>query len=139
MNNTKKGKRKIKKGAKVVLLLLAVWLILGTIVAFKVTTPSVNSWILKDNHVYAQQNGNPSNWEAKDKAFNEYNEYSNSLVNSEDAMIGWFFQQNTLVKLVVYIVSIAPLALIAFAIVEEISEFFTKKSDKDTQLKKCRA
>ena len=139
MKTNQKGKRKMKKGAKVVLLLLAVWLILGTIVAFKVTAPSVNSWILKDNHVYAQQNSNPSNWEAKDKAFNEYNEYSNSLVNSKDAITSWFFQQNTLVKLVVYIAAIAPLALIAFAIVEEISEFFTKKSDKNVQLKKCRA
>ena len=104
-----------------------IWLIVGGVILSKVLAPSINMLLLQDNSIYTQKYGNPDNWEAKDEAFASYNEYANTLVNSEDDIINWFFNLNKLVKVIVLVASIAPFVIITFYVYNVIDAFVAKQ------------
>lgn len=109
--------------------LFLMWMVIGGVVISKVTVPSIESFILKDNYVFAMEHGNPSNWEEKDEAFAEYNEHSNKLINSDDKIISTFFQQNGLVKVIIIILAFVPY-LITIAFIGSIISEFSKRTKK---------
>lgn len=141
-NLKRSGKRHLKKGAKLAILVFILWTILGGIFLGKVIGPSVDLAILQDNHVFVQQHGNPSNYEAKDEAFLEYNQRANELINSDDVVVAKFFQTNSLVRILLILVAAAPYFLIGYVVVElitEIADATKKKFSRTTKRKMVRA
>ncbi len=141
-NLKRSGKRHLKKGAKLAILVFILWTILGGIFLSKVIGPSIDLAILQDNHVFVQQHGNPSNYESKDEAFLAYNQRANELINSDDVVVAKFFQTNSLVRIMLILVALAPYFLIGYVVVElitEIAENVHKKFSKTTKRKMVRA
>lgn len=122
---TRKGTRKIRKGMLAIVLVVLLWTIFSISFLAKITGPSLKLFIVKDNYVYSQQYASPNNYDAKDDAYREYNDYANSLINSEDVVISTFFKADSLQKLLIFGVVITPFIIIV--------KFFTtpeKKSSK---------
>lgn len=126
MKKTKRTRRmKLRKGMLAITMLVLLWAILSICFFVKIAAPSLKLFIVKDNYVYSQQYGNPSNYDAKDKAYEEYNDYANSLINSEDVVISTFFKADSLQRLAMIGIAIIPFVIIV--------KFFTtpeKKSSK---------
>lgn len=125
---TRKGKMKLRKDMLTIVLVVLLWAMLSVGFLAKITGPAVKLFIVKDNYVYSQQHGNPSNYDAKDDAYREYNDYANSLINSEDVGISTFFKADSLQKILILGVAIIPFIIII--------RFFTtpeKKSSKKRQ------
>lgn len=116
--NRGKKRSSVRKDRLLFVALYIGWMLLAGMFIAKVTGPSVNMFILSDNHVYAQENYSDSAWEKKDEAFIEYNSYANELINSEDDIVSFFFSQNILVKLVLYASAFAPYVILAMFIYE---------------------
>ena len=122
---TRKGKMKLRKDMLTIVLVVLLWAMLSIGFLAKITGPAVKLYIVKDNYVYSQQHGNPSNYDAKDDAYREDNDYANSLINSEDVVISTFFKADSLQRLAIIGIAIIPFAIIV--------KFFTtpeKKSNK---------
>ena len=127
-NSKRKGTRKLRKDMLAITMLVLLWAMLSVGFLAKITGPAVKLFIVKDNYVYSQQHGNPSNYDAKDNAYREYNDYANSLINSEDVVISTFFKADSLQRLAIIGIAIIPFAIIV--------KFFTtpeKKSSKKRQ------
>ena len=125
---TRKGKMKLRKDMLTIVLVVLLWAMLSIGFLAKITGPAVKLYIVKDNYVYSQQHGNPSNYDAKDETYREYNDYANSLINSEDVVISTFFKADSLQKILILGVAIIPFIIII--------RFFTtpeKKSSKKRQ------
>ena len=125
---TRKGKMKLRKDMLTIVLVVLLWAMLSIGFLAKITGPAVKLYIVKDNYVYSQQHGNPSNYDAKDEAYREYKDYANSLINSEDVVISTFFKADSLQKILILGVAIIPFIIII--------RFFTtpeKKSSKKRQ------
>lgn len=125
---TRKGKMKLRNDMLTIVLVVLLWAMLSISFLAKITGPAVKLYIVKDNYVYSQQHGNPSNYDAKDDAYREYNDYANSLINSEDVGISTFFKADSLQKILILGVAIIPFIIII--------RFFTtpeKKSSKKRQ------
>ena len=65
---TRKGKMKLRKDMLTIVLVVLLWAMLSIGFLAKITGPAVKLFIVKDNYVYSQQHGNPSNYDAKDEA-----------------------------------------------------------------------
>ena len=124
-NSKRKGKMKLRKDMLTIVLVVLLWTILSIGFLAKITGPAVKLYIVKDNYIYSQQHGNPRNYDAKDEAYKEYNDYANSLINSEDVVISTFFKADSLQRLAMIGIAIIPFVIIV--------KFFTtpeKKSSK---------
>ena len=64
----------------------------------------------------------------KDDAYREYNDYANSLVNSEDVVISTFFKADSLQKLLILGVVITPFIIVI--------SFFTTPEKKSSKKRK---
>ncbi len=130
MKKTKRTRRmKLRKDMLTIVLVVLLWTILSIGFLAKITGPAVKLYIVKDNYVYSQQYASPNNYDAKDDAYREYNDYANSLINSEDVVISKFFKADSLQKLLILGVVITPFIII-------IKFFFTtpeKKSSKKSK------
>ena len=135
--NFKKGTRRLSTRGKVIIVVFLLWTVLGGLFISKVLEPTIDLYILQDNHVYTQQYGNPDNWEARDEAYNEYKDKVNDLINNSGALSG-YFKMNGALKALSILVAAVPYFLIAYVIVEAISEA-TEKRQKSTRLKGVRA
>lgn len=125
---TRKGTRKLRKDMVAITMLVLLWAMLSVGFLAKITGPSLKLFIVKDNYVYVQQHGNPNNYDAKDKAYKEYNDYANSLINSEDVVISTFFKADSLQKLAMFGVAIIPFIIIV--------KFFTTPEKKSSKKRK---
>lgn len=124
-NSKRKGTRKLRKDMLAITMLVLLWAMLSVGFLAKITGPAVKLFIVKDNYVYSQQYASPNNYDAKDEAYKEYNDYANSLINSEDVVISTFFKADSLQRLAIIGIAIIPFAIIV--------KFFTtpeKKSNK---------
>ena len=113
-----RSRRKIKKGAVVLLLVFLAWLGLGIMFFTKTLVPSVNMFLLEDNYTYINENYSPSNWEAKDEAYNSYNDYVNSLIKSDDKVVSFYASQGALGKMALNIIAFAPIGITILFILE---------------------
>lgn len=127
-NSKRKGKMKLRKDMLTIVLVVLLWTILSIGFLAKITGPAVKLYIVKDNYVYVQQHGNPNNYDAKDKAYEEYNDYANSLINSEDVVISTFFKVDSLQKLLILGVVITPFIIVI--------SFFTTPEKKSSKKRK---
>ena len=122
---TRKGKMKLRKDMLTIVLVVLLWAMLSIGFLAKITGPAVKLYIVKDNYVYSKQYASPNNYDAKDEAYRDYNDYANSLINSEDVVISTFFKADSLQKILILGVAIIPFIIII--------RFFTtpeKKSNK---------
>ena len=127
-NSKRKGTRKLRKDMLAITMLVLLWAMLSIGFLAKITGPAVKLFIVKDNYVYSQQHGNPRNYDAKDEAYKEYNDYANSLINSEDVVISTFFKADSLQRLAMIGIAIIPFVIIV--------KFFTTPEKKSS--KKCK-
>ena len=126
-----RSRRKIKKGAVVLLLVFLAWLGLGIMFFTKTLVPSINLLLLEENNTYIQENYNPSNWEAKDEAYTQYNDYVNSLIESDDNIVSFYASKGALGKLLLNVVAGAPIAItIIFLLDDSNSKKTTSKKYK---------
>ncbi len=128
--NRGKKRNTVRKDKLLFIALYIGWMLLAGMFIVKVTGPSVQLFVLSDNHVYAQETYSDSAWEKKDEAYNEYNSYANELVNNEDDIIQFFFNQNMLVKLGLYISAFAPYIILIKFICDCNEEDKTSKKSK---------
>lgn len=129
MKKTKRTRRmKLRKDMLTIVLVVLLWTILSIGFLAKITGPAVKLYIVKDNYVYSQQYSNPNNYDAKDKAYEEYNDYANSLVNSKDVVISKFFKADSLQKLLILGVVITPFIIIV--------KFFATPEKKSSKKRK---
>ena len=125
---TRKGQMILRMDMLTIVLVVLLWAMLSIGFLAKITGPAVKLYIVKDNYVYSQQYASPNNYDAKDEAYREYNDYANSLINSEDVVISTFFKADSLQRLAIIGIAIIPFAIIV--------KFFTtpeKKSSKKRQ------
>lgn len=104
-----RGRKRIKKGAVVCLVLFLAWLGFGLMFFTKTLVPSINMFLLEDNYTYINENYSPSSWEAKDEAYTTYKGYVDSLVESDDIIISTYASQGALGKMVLNIIAAAPI------------------------------
>ena len=123
-----RSRRKIKKGAVVCLILFLAWLGFGIVFFTKTLIPSVNLFLLEDNYTYINENYSPSNWEAKDEAYNSYNDYVNSLIKSDDKVVSFYASQGALGKMALNIIAFAPIGITILFILENSDS--TKSTSK---------
>ncbi len=130
----KRGKKsKVRKDRLLFVALYIGWMLLAGMFITKVTGPSVKLFVLRDNNAYVQESYSDAAWEKKDQAYLDYNSYSNELINSEDDIVSFFFNQNILVQLIVYASAFAPyIILIVFL-------YDCHEEDKKMKSKKARA
>lgn len=130
----KRGKKsKVRKDRLLFVALYIGWMLLAGMFIAKVTGPSVKLFVLSDNHMYAQESYSDAAWEKKDQAYLEYNSYSNELINNEDDIVNFFFNQNTLVKLVIYASAYVPYIILVIFLYD------CHEEDKKMKSKKARA
>mgnify|MGYP004629047307 CR=1 FL=1 len=129
MKKTKRTRRmKLRKDMLTIVLVVLLWTILSIGFLAKITGPSLKLFIVKDNYVYSQQYASPNNYDVKDDAYREYNDYANSLINSEDVVISTFFKADSLQKLAMFGVAIIPFIIIL--------KFFTTPEKKSSKKRK---
>lgn len=135
--NNKRGTKRVTTKGKVIILVFLLWTVLGGIFLSKVLGPTVELYILQDNHVYTEKYGNPSNWEAKDEAYTEYTDRVNELINTSGVLSG-YYSMNGGLKVLSILGASVPYFLIIFLIGEGISEA-TEKRQKSSRLRGVRA
>lgn len=113
-----RSRKRIKKGRVVCLILFLAWLGFGIVFFTKTLVPSVNMFLLEDNYTYINENYSPSNWEAKDEAYNSYNDYVNSLIKSDDKVVSFYASQGALGKMALNIIAFAPIGITILFILE---------------------
>lgn len=123
-----RGRKKIKKGPVVGLIVFLAWLGFGIVFFTKTLIPSVNLFLLEDNYTYINENYSPSNWEAKDEAYNSYNDYVNSLIKSDDKVVSFYASQGALGKMALNIIAFAPIGITILFILENSDS--TKSTSK---------
>ena len=131
-----RGGKKIKKGRVVCLILFLAWLGLGIMFFTKTLVPSINLFLLEENRSYIEKNYSPSNWEAKDEAYTQYNDYVNSLIESDDVIISSYASQGALGKLLFNVVAGAPIAIVIIFILDDSDK---KKTTSNKKYKVARA
>lgn len=112
--------------------LFLIWTVVGTMFLVKVTPDLATQFILKDNRQFVEEHGNPSNWEAKDEAYNELVAFNNSLINSEDDVTSFFFAKSGVEKLVILVIAIAPYFIITKTVLVAVDN---KAAQKQARLK----
>ena len=100
------------------MILFLAWLGFGIVFFTKTLVPSVNMFLLEDNYTYINENYSPSNWEAKDEAYNSYNDYVNSLIKSDDKVVSFYASQGALGKMALNIIAFAPIGITILFILE---------------------
>lgn len=130
----KKGTKKLKKGAIAFLMLFMIWTILSGMFLYKVAGPTLGLIIVKDNYNYSQEYGNPQNWDSKNESYNSYNDYVNSLINSDDAVVSFYAQQSGVMKMAMLLGAFVPFGLIIKFFVEAHEE--EKRAKRKKALKK---
>ena len=132
--NTKGKKVRIIKGRLALLMLFIMWTIFSGMFLAKVIGPSVELWVLSDNYQYAQEFGNPYNRTGQDEAFKAYNDYANSLINSDDAVLSFYAQQAGFVKMALITIALVPfIIIISFVVSAHNEEKARKKEVKPKQ------
>lgn len=131
-----RGRKKIKKGTVVILLLFLAWLGFGIVFFYKTLVPSVNMFLLEDNYTYINENYSPSSWEAKDEAYTQYNDYVNSLIESDDKVVSFYASQGALGKLLLNVVAAAPIVITIIFILDDSDK---KKTTSKKKYKVARA
>lgn len=113
--------------------LFLIWIILGTILLVKVVPDLATQFILKDNKAFAEDYGNPYSTAEEDKAFLKLKEFNNSLIESEDWITSFFFNQNKSEKIALLIAAITPYFLI---ILMKIISSEMKSAKKQAKIKR---
>lgn len=131
-----RGRKRIKKGAVVGLVLFLAWLGLGLMFFYKTLVPSVNLFLLEENKTYIEKNYSPSSWEAKDEAYLQYKSYVDSLVESDDIIISTYASQGALGKLLLNVVAAAPIVITIIFILDDSDK---KKTTSKKKYKVARA
>lgn len=131
-----RGRKRIKKGAVVGLVLFLAWLGLGLMFFYKTLVPSVNLFLLEENKTYIEKNYSPSSWEAKDEAYLQYKSYVDSLVESDDIIISTYASQGALGKLLLNVVAAAPIVITIIFILDDSDK---NKSTSNKKYKVARA
>ena len=131
-----RSRKRIKKGRVVCLILFLAWLGFGIVFFTKTLVPSVNMFLLEDNYTYINENYSPSNWEAKDEAYNSYNDYVNSLIKSDDKVVSFYASQGALGKMALNIIAFAPIGITILFILENSD---STKSTSNKKYKVARA
>lgn len=127
----KKGTKKIKKGAVAFLMLFVAWTVLSGMFLYKVAGPTLDLIVVKDNYNYSQEYGNPQNWDSKNESYSNYNDYVNSLINSDDGIVSFYAQQSGALKMAMLIGAFVPFFL--------IFKFFVETHEEEKRAKKKRA
>ena len=125
-----RGRKRIKKGAVVCLVLFLAWLGFGLMFFTKTLIPSVNLFLLEDNYTYINENYSPSSWEAKDEAYTQYNDYVNSLIESDDKVVSFYASQGALGKLLLNVVAAAPIVITIIFILDDSDKNKTTSNKK---------
>lgn len=112
-----------------------VWLILSSIFLVKIVPASINVLILQDNRQFIEESYKPTDLEARDEAYTQLVDYNNSLINSDDAMISFFFSKTIIVKLVLFFIALAPY----FIIIKWMIDASDRRNAKKQQSLKRRA
>lgn len=131
-----RSRRKIKKGAVVLLLVFLAWLGLGIMFFTKTLVPSINLLLLEENNTYIQENYNPSNWEAKDEAYTSYKSYVDSLIESDDIVVSYYASKGALGKMILNIIAAAPIIITIIFLLDDSNN---KKSTSKKTYKVARA
>ena len=131
-----RSRKRIKKGRVVGLVFFLAWLGFGIVFFTKTLIPSVNLFLLEDNYTYINENYNPSNWEAKDEAYTQYNDYVNSLIESDDKVVSFYASQGALGKLLLNVVAAAPIVITIIFILDDSDK---KKTTSKKKYKVARA
>lgn len=140
MEKVRKNKKvRIKKGRVILLLLFIMWTIYSGIFLTKVIGPSVELWVLSDNYQYAQEFGNPYNRTGQDEAFKAYNDYANSLINSDDAVLSFYAQQAGFVKMALITIALVPFIMIISFVVSAHNEEKARKKAKQLKSRTSRS
>ena len=124
----KRGTKKIKKGAVAFLMLFVAWTVLSGMFLYKIAGPTLDLIVVKDNYNYSQEYGNPQNWDSKNESYSNYNDYVNSLINSDDAVVSFYAQQSGIIKMVMLLGAIVPFFL--------IFKFFVKAHEEEKRAKR---
>lgn len=140
MEKVRKNKKvRIKKGRVFLLLLFIMWTIYSGIFLTKVIGPSVELWVLSDNYQYAQEFGNPYNRTGEDETFKEYNDYANSLINSDDEVLSFYAQQAGFVKMALITIALVPFIMIISFVVSAHNEEKARKKAKQLKSRTSRS
>lgn len=131
-----RGRKRIKKGAVVCLVLFLAWLGFGLMFFTKTLVPSINMFLLEDNYTYINENYSPSSWEAKDEAYTTYKGYVDSLVESDDKVVSFYASQGALGKLLLNVVAAAPIVITIIFLLDDSN---SKKSTSKKAYKVARA
>lgn len=117
-----------------VMMLFIAWLVIGGILLAKVTGPMAKLSVLKDDYVYSFE-ASPYNTDYHNEEYKEYNDYANSLINSEDNMVSWFFGMNSMVRVLIMLLCTAPYIILIYIIYEVVSGIKTQKKQKKMEAK----
>ena len=140
MEKSRKNKKvRIKKGRVILLLLFIMWTIYSGIFLTKVIGPSVELWVLSDNYQYSQEFGNPYNRTGEDETFKEYNDYANSLINSDDEVLSFYAQQAGFVKMALITIALVPFIIIISFVVSAHNEEKARKKAKQLKSRTSRS
>ena len=137
--NTKGKKVRIIKGRLALLMLFIMWTIFSGMFLAKVIGPSVELWVLSDKYQYAQEFGNPYNRTGQDEAFKAYNDYANSLINSDDAVLSFYAQQAGFVKMALITIALVPFIIIISFVVSAHNEEKARKKAKQLKSRTSRS
>lgn len=124
----KRGTKKIKKGAVAFLMLFVAWTFFSGMFLYKVAGPTLDLIVVKDNYNYSQEYGNPQNWDSKNESYSNYNDYVNSLINSDDGIVSFYAQQSGALKMAMLFGAFVPFFL--------IFKFFVKAHEEEKRAKR---